>query len=323
MAAPTPKGKGKANEQTPLLDENGRAVDARLPRNDTHQTMESPHVSLPSNLLMGRPFWRSYLWTAVLAILTLFFGLILAIMLLADSYAAPAWHNINRALSQSGEGSDRFWKHAMLVRGPDAVSMTGVGWKEDELGMVQLEMNMTVMMRVAVDTDFIMDFSDDPDDTWWRKQWRTLGRWSVRQLGSTTAIVDDVVVHPSKLNSPAALVTVKFLSPITIPLRPGLSGEDDKSPTPSFESVSVPLTIYPSQNVTLLAEFFKQGWAEGYISVRIHGSNLSIHGGSERNGLPKLWSPERWRNWLQFDKDELSLDLTLPGVYIILIKCSD
>ena len=316
MAAPTPKGKGKAIEQTPLLDEN--AFDPRHSRSDA-QIPEGPQVSSSSHLLVrGRSFWRSCLWTAVLAILTIFFGLILSIILLADSYAAPAWHNINKALSQSGEGSDRFWRHTMLVRGPDAISMTGVGWKRDQLGVVQLEVNMTVTFRMGVDTDFIMDFrgGSTADDRWWKKQWRELGRWSVRRLGSTTAIVDDVVVIPLKLHSSEALVTVRLPSPITIPLRPGLSIEDDNSP-PSLESVPVALTIYPSQNASLIADFLRQSWTEGYVNVRLHGSNLSIRGGSERNDTLKLWNPGGWRNWLKFDKDELLLDLKLPGAYLI------
>jgi hypothetical protein len=256
--------------------------------------------------------------TAVLAILSLLFGLVLVSVLLADSYAAPAWHNINRALSQSGEDSDRFWKQAVLVRGPDAISMTGVGRRRDESGDMRLEVNMTVAMRIAIDTDFIMDFRDNgvPDSIWWKKTWRSLGRWSVRRLGRTTATVDDVVVSPSKLASSEPLITIKSLSPITVPLCPGLSKEDHTNPPPSLQSVSVPLTIYPTQNTSLLSEFLKQSWTQGYVSVRIRGYELSIHGGSVYTQSPTLWKLGSWRNWLKFGRDELTLDLTLPSAYL-------
>lgn len=315
MATPIPKGKGKANEQTPLLDENGRTIGSSVSRNVTLMAAAAPQQSSSSRLSEGQAFWRSYLITAVLATLTLLFGLILVTILLADSYAAPAWHNINKALAQSGEDSDRFWKQAMLVRGPDAISMTGVGRRRDESGIERLEVNVTIAMRIAVDTDFIMDFHDEGvhEATWWKKKWRSLGRWSVRLLGSTTATAASVVVSPSKLASSEPLITIKALSPITVPLYPALSQEDHVNPPPSLESVSVPLTIYPSQNASLLSEFLKQSWKQGYVSVRIRGSDLSIHGGSEHNRSPTVWDLGLWRNWLNFDRDELALDLTLPS----------
>jgi hypothetical protein len=323
MATPTHKGKGKANEQTPLLDETRRTIGSSLSRNHTHQTAVGPHVSPSAHLSLGPTLiWRSYLWTAVLAILTLCVGLIIATILLADSYAAPAWHNVSKALSQSGESSDRFWKQAIIVHGPDSVRVTGVGTKRDGV-RVRLEVNMTIAVRIAVDSDFIMDFRDDRvlDDTWWMKKWRALGQWSVRRLGSTTATMDGVVIHPTKLHSSEALLTMKTLSPITIPFRPGLSPVDHRKPPPSLDTVSVSLTIYPSQNVSLLSEFLKQSWAEGHIGIRVRGSNLSIHGGAEQDERPKLWKLRRWRSWLKFDKDAVSLDLTLPSAYLIQLKC--
>ncbi|KAF8503139.1 hypothetical protein JB92DRAFT_2971659 [Gautieria morchelliformis] len=314
MATPTHKGKGKASEQTPLLDENGRTIGSSLSRNDTHPTAEGPHVSSSTHLSLDRTLiWRSYLCTAVLAVLTLCVGLIIATILLADSYAAPAWHNVSKALSQSGESSDTFWKQALVVHGPDSVRVTGIGRKRDGLGM-RLEVNMTIAVRIAVDSDFIMDLRDDRDldDTWWKKKWRALGQWGVSRLGSTTATMDGVVINPTKLHSSEALLTMKTLSPITIPFRPGLSPEDHRKPPSSLDTVSVSLTIYPSQNVSLLSEFLKQSWAEGHIGIEVRGSNLSIQGGAEQDERPKLWKIRQWRSWLKFDKDAVTLDLTLP-----------
>lgn len=323
MAAPIRKGKARANEQTPLLDDQGHPIGNRIPGNNTRridapggaQTMLSSHLS-------GRVLWRSYLITAVLVILTLFFGLMLVIVLLTDSYAAPAWHNVSKALSQSGEESDKFWKQAMIVRGPDAVSIQGIDRRRDESGVVRLEVKMTVAMRIAADTDFIMDFRDDGtlDNTWWRERWRALGRWGVRRLGRTTITMDDIVITPSKLSPSDALLTIKALSPITVPLRPGLSAEDHRNPPSSLQTVYVPLTICPSQNGSLLSEFVKQSWKDGYVSVGIRGTNFSIHGGSGHTAPPKVWELGRWRNWFKFGWDDLTLDLTWPSTYLIQIK---
>ena len=273
-----------------------------------------------------RQAWRSHLLTAALTLLTFLLATLLAIVLLTESYAAPALRNIQRAWSHPGPDADQFWKQAVLLSGPDDVNVVSVDRRKDELGVVRMEMNMSVTMRIAVDTDFIMGFREDDtlDDGWWRKKWKQLGRWGVRQLGDTTAVVDHIDIYPSPPpTSLVPLVTLRPLQPTLIPLGPGLSSRDHDNPPSSLTPVSVSLLISPSQNASLLISFLKESWAQGFFSVRIHAPKILVYGGHEHNKPPKWWELRRWRNRLKLEKDEVIIDIKLPGTCIAMIGFRD
>jgi hypothetical protein len=129
--------------------------------------------------------------------------------------------------------------------------------------------------------------------------------------------VDDITIYPSLPSVSEPLVTFTPLSSIAIPLNPGLTAQDHYSPPPSLISMSIPLIICPSQNASLLIKFFKQSWAQGFFSVRIHGSSVLVYGGHEYNNPPKWWELTRWRNWLKLRKDEVMLDVKLPSAFLL------
>jgi hypothetical protein len=251
--------------------------------------------------------------------LTLFFGAVLALILLADSYTAPALQNVNGALSDSsGARSDEFWKEAIIWHGPDSVRVTGVHWgsSPDDSGLKRLEVNLTLSLRVAVDTDFIMGFREDNADDgllWWREKWKDLGRWGVAKLETVIAAVEDVLIYPGSQDSTEPLLQAKLLSPVVVPLTPGISARPPSRL--SLQPLSVSLSAYPTQNATLLLDFLKQSWSQGFLDVRFHGSDLMIMGGDMYKSHPKFWELGWWRNRLQFAKPDVNLRLHLPSTH--------
>jgi len=247
--------------------------------------------------------------------LSILFIIAFAIFFLAHSYAAPALHNIHEALSSGANESDTFWKAATIVRGPDNIKVVALERTKIEEGREILEANVTVTMRLAVDTDFIMGFQDSNNDTWFREKWKGLGRWAVRKLGVVTAFIDDFALYPSNatLAGVSPIVTIKPHGPISIPLYPGLTELDHQHP-PSLQPILLNLTVYPSQNVSLMLDFFKETWFAGFASIKIQATNLFLHGGEPSKVAVKWWQFGLWRSWFKFSTSYLIafLNIKIP-----------
>lgn len=300
----TTKGKGKADDSRRPLLSNER--DAENDYGSTSQSLRGgvlPSQDAVASSFSHRAIWKSYLLTGALTFLSILFIIAFAIILLAHSYAAPALHNIHEALSSE---SDTFWKAATIVRGPDNIKVVALERTKVEEGQEILEANVTVTMRLAVDTDFIMGFQDANKDTWFREKWKQLGRWAVRKLGVVTAFIDDFALYPSNasLAGVSPMVTIKPHGPISIPLYPGLTELAHRHP-PSLQPILLNLTVYPSQNVSLMLDFFKETWFAGFASIKIRTTNLSLHGGGPSKVAVRWWQFGLWRSWLKFSTSNL------------------
>lgn len=310
----TAKGKGKADPRLPLLTndndaENDYGSTSQASQDAQHHQQQRAFTASPVPIQRA---WRSYLLTGALALLTLLFGGSLAIILLADSYAAPALRNINNALSADGATSNQFWEQAVIVRGPDKINIAGIGRRTDDTGKENLELNLTVTVRLAVDSDFVMDLRDSRHDSWATEKWKSLGRWGVRRLGTVTAAMDDIVVYPANMSIDTPIVSLKSPSAVPIQLIPGLTPEDHQHPLP-LRSVTIPLTISPSPNATLILDFLKKSWMTGFANVQIHSPDMMVHGGEPDDRVLKWWRIGSWRQWLKVDKSDVAVKLRLQS----------
>ncbi|KIJ22743.1 hypothetical protein M422DRAFT_786352, partial [Sphaerobolus stellatus SS14] len=303
------KGKAKADPRQPLLGEdtdNNHYGSTSQPSQDAAQRTRSPATpSIPLHRA-----WRSHLLTGALAFLTLLLGGALAAILLADSYAAPALRRINGALAANSSASDAFWKEAVIVRGPDSIKMSGLGRRKDDAGKEHLELNLTVAVRMAVDTDFVMDLRQSDEDSWFTERWKSIGRWGVGSLGSITTLMDDIVIYPANMTKDTPILTLKARSPIPVPLRPGLTKADHRN-TPYLQTVSIPFTVSPSQNTTLILDFLKKSWIHGFANVRVYAPELTVYGGGPDSRSVTWWKFGQWRKWLKVDKSNIFVPLRL------------
>lgn len=350
MPATNSKGKvvAKAKSRDTRTDSNdnpndeNNASSAGLPGADDHQYGEDgngyDYDLQPQRLRIPlRQTWKSYLLTALLALITILLGLGLLVLTIADSYAAPAISRLNMLLEGPASVKMKFLENALILGGPESVSVDSFR-RRDSAGDPErngLEVNVTVAVRLGVDTDYIMGFPDigtgyDRLDRVWM---RTV-RWAVSQLGAVTARVDQLEI--SSLNSGDhrgnSLITIRPTSLVPIPLCPNLRTHNPvRSPIAGHCNpplLHLPVSIYPSDNATDILGFLESNWKDGWLKVVVNVSGVTVVGGapselnhSDPDGSypawderPKWWQFSKWRRWIRVYRPSVKTRVELQGM---------
>ena len=270
------KGKGKAlqsstpSERTPLL-----ASSSTTPHNadSQHDNDASSHAAAAQRSL------RSRLVLIFLVSLSVCIGVLLLIVLTAYSYVARVARMSPEELLDRG----------LVVRGPDRVDVLNV---TDRGGLW-----LSVHGRVGLDVGAMVGL-DRPDTRLLSSLSGALGRWGIRTIGHATLRLGLVTVSSGyattrKAAKAAPLVTVVVAPLLELPLtaqRPaeGLSW---------LTSVAVPLLVYPTQDASAIAQFTRDAWAAGFLSVDVVVDNVLVRGGRANDA--------GWRHKLEAERSAI------------------
>lgn len=245
----TSKGKGRATEQTPLLD--GEPI-------ESYESTSADPVSAEAQSPPVEP--RQSIWpilrTVFLYTLSICLLLIGILALLAWSYA----HQVSKV------SSDSMLDQAVVVKGPDSfdvINMTETG-----------DLWLRVGGRIGVDAGAVVGVHDDRgNDGFFTLVWKSLGRWGIRRLGKVSVALDPFNItslHRSGLPTLATITAVPIEAPLSDDPQPG-----DSWLTPMTTLVS----ITPTNNSQDLLEFAKDTWRSGVAMLGTTLPLVSVHGG--------------------------------------------
>ncbi|GJJ10259.1 hypothetical protein Clacol_004485 [Clathrus columnatus] len=266
-----------------------------------------------------RQAWQSYFLTAFLAFLTILLGLGLVFLIIADSYTAPAIRMLNHFLEGSEVDKIHILDNTLILGEPEGLWVDSV--ERREMGDGGLRINVTVEIRLGVDTDYIMGFQDAVDDNWFRLAWMNMGRWGVSTLGTLSTVVDRLTLEePGNTH----LVAVQPTSSIPVTLCPGLRSQIQIQNHPYSSRCDLPLSrlsfsIQPSDNATDLLGLFERSWKEGSMKVVGHASDVIVIGGAPNSGRldlnkPRWWQFSQWRRWIRLSQSGVVTNLELKAL---------
>lgn len=293
-----------------------------------------------------RQAWKSYLITTLLAFTTLLLGFGLMVLVIADSYAAPAFHRLNRLLQDDSESASRvqFLNNALILGKPEGVWIDGVeradSGSESEYG---LEINATVAIRVGVDTDYVLGLQDvQLEDNWLRRTWVKTVRWGASTLGAVTVRVDqlEVLTDRSQGYRNETMVTIRPLSLIPVSLCPGFRTHNTSHSFPFDPRINagycdLPLlhlsfSLYPTDDASTLIGFLERGWKEGSMNILTNVSGVSVIGGAPPKSddpashptlgeNPRWWQFSKWRRWIHVFRPSIETKVQLEGTSLFLV----
>ncbi|KAG8849699.1 hypothetical protein FRC20_002244 [Serendipita sp. 405] len=279
------KGKGRVTETTPLLSNGGPSTSRREPSGgDEEQPAVETNTEHPST---HAPFRRTLL-NVFLVSLTTVVVVFVAGVFLVYSYAQRA-RNV---------GPDQLTR-AVVWKGPSSVDVLNV----TEGGEVIL--NVTGL--IGIDTDVILDFkTDDSEESFLVRWWRDIGRWGVGVLQEATVVMETARVFQTKGEVPLAKALIQ---PFVIPLTTSPGDPWDEK---WLRPISFMINTSPSQDSTLLEQFAKETWANGFVDLHVEVDLVSVHGG--RTG-----KKSGWRNVVEAEKRNITTTMRyklpdMPGI---------
>jgi hypothetical protein len=204
--------------------------------------------------------------------------LLIVFVIIAYSYAARA-----SAISPE-EILDRVFVLGALDR-VDVLNVTGDGgmWLEMEGSM-------------GLDAGALIGVNKEVDDGYWIQAWKAMGRWGVHHIDEVS--IDLSTIHlGSEDDSTLAEVDVPTLVlPLVTNPPPGTSW---------LTTLSMPIFVRPTENGTVLANFLRDAWTRGFVTVQANLRTAAVHGG----GLHDT----SWRRRIKFTRSSIDTMIHMKG----------
>jgi hypothetical protein len=280
------KGKGRATETTPLLS-NG------APSNNTEPPVAEVARTEDPSPQQHRHDLRRTLLNVFLGSLTAIIVVSVLGVLLVYSYAQRV----------RGMDSDKLAK-AIIWSGPSAVNVLEV----KDGGEVILD----VKGLIGVDTNAIMDFKDEDNDTdnVFVSLWKDIGRWGVGLLREVTVSMGQLVAYEADHQVP---LLEAHAETFTLPL----TDDPGKPWDPSWlKPISFRVQAKPSQDGDLLQRFAQKTWAKGSVDLQMRVDTVKVHGGMEgKDGWRGMVKDQRKNLATQFHYKSEFLDYCIFVAY--------
>lgn len=285
------KGKCRAppedlpSERTPLLGPSGQHSSSAVAGG-----FDVPTLDAESHRRRRRHRLLARLLSVFLGTLGICIIAALVLVALAHSYE----ERVETALKSGALDRSLVW------RGPDRI---------DILNATEGKVWLLVDVRAGVDAGYAVDTVIGYDEGW--SSWirlpslqRALGRWAVRQVGEMTVTVDGITM----------LAGERFLADVTLPtITLPLTAEAPDDPS-WLTHLSLPLQIRITQNVSDLADFARESWANGYVSGYVAVDRVSVYGGEE--------DENSWRRKLQTIQHDVRIPARIKSKYYISYRKS-
>ncbi len=279
VAAPAPvesspstldKGKGKSRdtnlqeptESTPLLA--SRSYVLLGDSDDDDDDIES--ASQPNPTLV------STLTTVFLITLSISILLVLLLLSLAYSYAAQV----------AKVSNDDILNNGLVFSGPDAIDVLNISQHGD--------LWLRIDGRVGLDAGAIVGVKPDNDDSLWHGAWKAIGRWGIRNLDTISLSLSSINV--TSQHDLADVLASIAVPPFQIPL-----AADPPNDVSWLTHMSIPVHIYPTNNISAWANFVRESWRSGYAVAQATVEHADVRVGREGRS---------WRGALTVGKSNLT-----------------
>lgn len=160
---------------------------------------------------------------------------------------------------------DDLFDRAVIVKGPYRLNILNV--TEDGDIWVNVE------GRVGVDAGSVVGVNSEQVDGFLRDIWKSLGRWGIRQLDSVTVTMTTIRI--SSENDYSTVLATLDMSPMSISLT-----TEPPSDLSWLTTVTVPVHISPTHNLTTLMKFARDSWLDGIADTHVHVDQAVVQGGS-------------------------------------------
>ncbi|TDL21227.1 hypothetical protein BD410DRAFT_789984 [Rickenella mellea] len=266
------KGKGRAVNE----DNENTPLLASSGSNNTSDQLNAPLTPT------ARP---SLLLTVFLASLSICIAFFVFFALLTYSYSSEVAHISPEVVIRD----------ALVVRGPEDVRV---------LSTSEGQLTMQVDGHVGLRADALLDVAVS-DDGLFSGVWKAWARWGTAQMHEVSVHMGTIQVRSRNSIILATLNT----SVITIPLT--INSPKDLSDLSWLTSISLNVTLRPTENVTELIRFVREGWRSGALDIHALVPEVQVRG-----GVPGDTS---WRRHLDFIRTDVETNIyvkipDMPGL---------
>ena len=319
---------GEASEQSPLLVNDPLVRDDTPPRSrlrnlfyrryDEENEQETSEVVLRRRklpLLLAGVFLATLLLTA--------FGLVIL------SFLGRAASVMMKKILENQELQEKLSKDALVVAGPlrlDFINVTAAGAEEGVVVWLNIEAKAGIdggkVVNNVLDALYDHEKNRNGGTVQWEPQfvrrWKeSIGRWSVKQIGSVSISTSDIYLYdgsteqPDKEHDRPLLLNFR-VPPLVLPLSsetPSNSSSLDSDPS-WLSTYSLPIRVAVIQNVSDVAEFFFESWKTGIANVRVNLPQLFVNAGDQND--------KTWRGWLKVEANDFNVHLEPTGEVSLL-----
>ena len=160
-------------------------------------------------------------------------------------------------------------QRSLVVRGPDRVDVLNATHGEGVWLMVH--------GRMGLDAGSVVGVKTDQDDSVLRDWYKSIGRWTIRQLDRVTVTLSPIQISPRA--HPDVLLATISTPPIEVPLTADPPQKDLSWLTP----VKIPVRIQPTKDVDAILHFVRESWKNGFVSVQGFVAEAVVRGGGLEN----------------------------------------